>query len=86
MEILAVLVVTLTKTLEEVTNRHLGHFVLVKELALVSFLAQVSHPVLAHDRTLSAHVPKRTVAAARTDAVQVKLAQSCLVLCGIKRL
>lgn len=58
----------------------------MKKLALVSFLAQMSHPMFAHDRTLPAHVTERTMVATRTGSVQVKLAQSCLVLCEMKQL
>ena len=79
-QILAVLVVTLAKPLKEVANRHFRHLILVQELALVSLLAQVSHPVLADHRPLAAHVAEWTVAPARARSVQVELAQGGLVL------
>ena len=80
MEVLTILVVTLSKTLEKVADGHLGHLVLVKKFTLVSLLAQVSHPVFAYDGPLSPHVPEWAMAASRTHATQVELTQSSLVL------
>lgn len=82
-EILAILVVTFAKALEEVTNGHFGHFILVKKLALVSLLAQMAQPVFADHSSLSAHVTKRAMVATRTYAIQIELTQSSLVLCEI---
>lgn len=44
----------------EVAFGHLGHVVLVEELALVSLLTQPPQPVLAHHRLLPADVTERT--------------------------
>ena len=57
----------------------------MEELALISLLAEVSHPVFADHRTLASHVSERTVAATRADSVEVELTQSSLVLCRSER-
>ena len=80
MEVLTILVVALSETLEEVADGHLGHLVLVKKFTLVSLLAQVSHPVFAYDGPLSPHVSEWAMAASRTHAIQVEFTQSSLVL------
>lgn len=44
----------------KVTFRHLGHVVLVQELALVSLLTQRTQPMLADDCAVTANMPERT--------------------------
>lgn len=39
---------------------HLGHVVLVQELALVTLFAEATQPMLAHDGAVAADVPERT--------------------------
>ena len=72
-EVLAVLVIAFAETLEKVANWHLVHVVLVEKLAVVSLLAEVSQPVLAHNGTLALCVPEWTVGAPRTHALKVEL-------------
>lgn len=79
-EVLAVLVVALAKSLEEVADWHLGHVVLVKKLALVSLFAEMTKPVFADDGSLSLCMSEGTVAATNTRASQEELAQGCLIL------
>ena len=81
-EILTVFIVTLSKLLKEIADGHLGHVVLVQELAVVPLLAQVSQPVLADDRLFSADVSEGTVGSLRTRATQEVLTDDGLVFCG----
>ena len=60
MEKLALFVAALAVFRVEEAFGHFAHVVLVQELALVALLAQTSQPVLADDRLVAAHVPKRT--------------------------
>ena len=55
----------LTELRVEVALGHLGHVVLVQELALVPLLAQPPQPVFAHDRLLAADVAERAHAPCR---------------------
>ena len=79
-KVLAVLIVALTKPLEEVADWHLGHVVLVKKLALVSLFAEMTKPVFADDGSLSLRMSEGTVAATNTRTSQEELTQGCLIL------
>jgi len=56
----ALLVVAGVEARVEVALGHLGHVVLVQELALVALFAESAQPVLAHDRPVAADVPEGT--------------------------
>ncbi len=66
MQVLAVFIIALPKLLEEVADGHLGHVVLVEELAIVTLLAEVPQPVLADDGPLASHMTKRAVCSTTT--------------------
>jgi len=70
------LVATLTKLGVKVAFRHLGHVVLVEELALVSLLTQSSEPVLTHHRLLPTDVTERTHPAFYTRCSHEELTHS----------
>lgn len=64
----AFFVMTRIKSSIEVAFRHLGHVILMKELALVAFLAETSQPMLANHRAVSSNVPVRTLWTIPTSA------------------
>ena len=81
MQVLAVFVITLAKLLIEVADWHLAHVILMEKFAVITFLAQVTQPVLADDSALSSNMAKRAVAPSTASAIQKKLTQGSLVLC-----
>lgn len=72
----AFFVATFTKLGVEVAFRHLGHVVLMKELALVSFLTQSSEPVLTHHSLLSTDVTEGTHSTFHTSRPHEELTHS----------
>ena len=63
----------------EVALRHLGHVELVQELALVTFLAQTTQPVLAYNRPVASNVSEwatRTLVTVHSVDAIVELAHS----------
>ena len=63
MKILTILVITFTKLLEKVADWHFCHVILMQEFAVVSFLAQMTQPVLTDNGTLTTNMAEGTVAA-----------------------
>lgn len=55
---------------------HLGHVVLMQELALIPFLAQSSQPVFAHNCLLTTNVPEWTHAPFATGSFQKEFTDS----------
>ena len=80
MKVLAVFVITLSKLLEEVADWHLAHVILVQKFTVISFLAQVTQPVLADDGPLAANMAKWTVASSTASPIQKEFTQGSLVL------
>ena len=80
MQVLAVTIVTLSKLLEEVAWWHLGHVILMKELAIISLLAQVSQPVLAHCALTSTGMAVRAVSSTNTTTNYKLLTKWSLIL------
>ena len=81
MEILAVAIVTLPKLLEEVARGHLCHVIFVKELTIVSLLAQMPEPMFTNNSPFSFHVTEWTVSSTDTGTNKVILTLGGFVLC-----
>jgi len=58
----------------EIALRHLGHVILVEELALVAFLTQAPQPMLAHNSFVPPDMPVGTGCAPLTAGSHIKLA------------
>lgn len=85
MHVLAFFIVALSKLLEEVTDWHFGHVILVQELAVISFLAQLTQPMFAYHDTFTTDVSERAVSTSDARPHQVQLTQRSLVLCVYTR-
>lgn len=74
----ALLIVARIKSGIEVALRHLGHVILVEELALVTLLAKTSQPVLADHGAVATDVSVRALrSVAAASGLTEKLAYSC---------
>lgn len=74
----ALLIVARIKSGIEVALRHLGHVILVEELALVTLLAKTSQPVLADHGAVATDVSVRALRpVAAASGLTEKLAYSC---------
>ena len=79
MHILTVPVVTFTKLLKKIANRHFSHVIFVQKFTVISFFAKVSQPVLADYSPLSPHMAIRAVSTTNTSTTQVKFTKGCFV-------
>ncbi len=73
MKVLAVAIITFTKLLEEVTRWHLGHVILVKILASIALLTQVTQPMLADCALTTARVSEWTMSPTHTQSNYIQL-------------
>jgi hypothetical protein len=71
---LTILIVAFTKFLKEVTNRHTSHIIFMEEFTFISFIAQLTQPVLADYHSLPLNVSEGAVEATSTRPLQEKLA------------
>lgn len=83
MHVLAVPVIAFTKLLKEITRWHLSHVIFMQEFAVISFLAQVTQPVLANYSSLATHVAIRAMSTTDTSATQKQFTQGCFVLYNV---
>ena len=80
MQVLAIFVIALAKLLIEVADWHLAHVILVEKFTVVTFLAQVTQPVLAYDSALPSDMAKWAMSSSTACPTDKELAQGSLVL------
>jgi hypothetical protein len=77
--VLAVPVVAFPEFLEKVTYWHFCSVVFMQKFTVVSFLAQVSQPMLANNCSFSTNMAKRTVGTSHTQSPQKQFTECRLV-------